>query len=142
MKEIDIQPLNRALAALKRSIIVSQKYAADTKSSDDLKETLQAGVIQHFEFTYELSFKLLKRQLENESPTPSAIDGFSFQELIREGAEKGYIDNPKKWLEYRHQRNLTSHVYREDYAKSVYQSATKFYEDANDLFLKLKTKNS
>src|SRR3990167_9852888 len=123
MKKIDLQPLNHALAALKRSITVSQKYIADAKSSDDLKETLQAGVIQHFEFTYELSFKLLRRQLEKESSTPTLVDSFSFQELIREGAEKSYIKDAKKWLEYRHQRNLTSHVYREDYAKSVYKSA-------------------
>ncbi|OGT49043.1 MAG: hypothetical protein A3E82_01335 [Gammaproteobacteria bacterium RIFCSPHIGHO2_12_FULL_38_11] len=141
MKTIDTTPLKRALDALKRSIAISIQYLRDEKASPDLKETLQAGVIQHFEFSYELSFKLLKRQLEHESSTPTLVDSFSFQELIREGAEKSYIKDAKKWLEYRHQRNLTSHVYREDYAKSVYKSAIEFYDDGYDLLTKLQARN-
>ena len=141
MKKIDLNPLNRAIDALSRSIAVSKQYAHDSKASNDLKETLQAGVIQHFEFSYELSFKMLKRQLEHESATPATVDSMSFQDLIREGAEKQYIQDPKKWLAYRHQHNLTSHTYREDYAKSVYQTATEFYNDALDLLKKLEAKN-
>lgn len=142
MQKIDIAPLKRALDALRRSIAVSEKYLQDNQASSDLKETLRAGVIQHFEFSYELSFKTLKRQLEYTSATPAQIDSLSFQELIREGAEKGYISAPKKWLEYRHQRNLTSHTYREDYAKSVYESALTFYDDASELLSKLEDKTA
>lgn len=141
MTKINIKSLENALISLQKSIIVSKQYLADKNASIDLKETLQAGVIQHFEFSYELSFTILKRQLEQEAVIPAAIDSMSFQELIREGAEKGYIQDPKKWLVYRHQRNLTSHTYRADYAKSVYESAVNFYQDAHALFLKLQEKN-
>ncbi|MCX7120511.1 MAG: HI0074 family nucleotidyltransferase substrate-binding subunit [Gammaproteobacteria bacterium] len=141
MTKINTQALENALDSLQRSIVISKQYLLDPKASIDLKETLQAGVIQNFEFSYELSFKTLKRQLEKESATPSLIDGMSFQELIREGAEKTYIQDPKKWLVYRHQRNLTSQTYRADYAKSVYQSATEFYDDAHNLLIRIQEKN-
>ena len=48
---------------------------------------------------------MLKRQLQQEAPTPAAVDQMSFQELIREGAERRYVANPEAWLEYRNARS-------------------------------------
>ena len=59
------------------------KACAHTKD-----EFLRDAVIQRFEFTYELSHKMLKRFLESTSPSPANIDEMAFQDLIRTGNEQ------------------------------------------------------
>src|SRR4051794_32465451 len=66
------------------------------------------GCIQRFEYTYELSVKMLKRQLEIEAVVPTDIDEMSFKDCIRLGAEKGIIQNPIDWFNFRDMRNITS----------------------------------
>ena len=142
LKKLDLVPFEKALNAFERSIGVSKQYLSDKNSAADLKEALQAGVIQHFEFCYELCWKMLKRQLERDVPTPESIDGLSYPELIREGAERGLIDQVDKWLHYRRQRNITSHTYHQDKAVSVYNTALEFYVDARALFNSINTRNT
>ncbi len=139
---INTTAFEKALNAFKRSINVAKTYLTDQRSSIDLKETIKAGVIQHFEFCYELCWKMLKRQLELESITPTSIDALSYPELVREGIEKQLISDAKKWLSYRHQRNITSHTYNQDKAESVYLTALEFYNDAEALLTLLKIKNA
>ena len=142
MNKLDTSSLEKALDSLRRSIDISKKYLLDPSTPADLRQTLQAGVIQHFEFCYELSWKMLKRQIEKESPVSSAVDAFSFQELIRDGAERQLIIHAENWLIYRHQRNITSHTYQEEKAESVYQTAIEFYPDAVELLKAIKARNS
>ena len=85
---------------------------------------------------------MLKRQIEQEFPTPSDVDRLSFRDLLREGAERGMIADVEKWMDYREQRNITSHTYDEDKAKSVYESALSFYDDAKALLSELERRNS
>jgi nucleotidyltransferase substrate binding protein (TIGR01987 family) len=139
---LDLSSLENALGALHRSIQVTLSYLAKKDSSADLKETLQAGVIQHFEFCYELSWKMLKRQLEQDLPASTFVDGMSYAELIREGAERGLIHHPERWLVYRRQRNLTSHTYEVKTANSVYKTAVAFYDDAMSLLEALNERNT
>jgi len=139
---LNITSFEKALDSFKRSINVSMPYLSDINTPVDLRETLQAGVIQNFEFCYELSWNMIKRQLEITSITPSSIDALSYPELIREAVEKQLIVDAKKWLLYRHQRNLTSHTYNQDKAASVYDTALEFFNDADNLLTILKIKNS
>lgn len=130
---LDYSALKKALASLERAI------ARATKASGD--DELRDAVIQRFEYSYELCWKMLKRRLEQESPTPSNIDHLSFRELLREGAERGFVDDVEKWIVYREFRNLTSHVYDEEKAQKVYEEALKFFTDAKALLAKLEKKN-
>jgi nucleotidyltransferase substrate binding protein (TIGR01987 family) len=132
--------LELALSSLKRSIDVSLPLLADKSISAAHKETLRAGVIQNFEFCYELCWKTLKRKLQLSSSDIARIDTLSYQDLIREGAQKGWIKNADKWLQYRHERNLTSHTYHVETADRVFKSAVTFYDDALALLQKLKEK--
>lgn len=54
-KPIDLQPLSLACAQLREAIAVWQ----DQPDNSILKKHLRAGVIQAFEYTYELSVKML-----------------------------------------------------------------------------------
>jgi len=75
---------------------------------------MQAGLIQMFEFTFELSWKVLKDFLEEE--------GFSVQSpksTIRQAFQSGYISSVDDWLQALADRNLTVHTYDDSTAVSV-----------------------
>jgi len=75
--------------------------------------------IQRFEYTYELSIKLLKRCVKEES-IMSDPEQFYFRDLIRVGAEMGLIQEVNTWFAFREARNKTSYVYNEISAKEVF----------------------
>ncbi len=130
---LDLSSFQKALASLDRAAVRAQAAAGD--------EELRDAVIQRFEYTYELAWKMHKRHLEQVVPDPARIDGLSFRELIREGAERGIIANAEPWFEYRHQRNLTSHAYNSTAAQLVYQTALGFRDAARALFAELERRN-
>ena len=59
---LDFSSLATAIGQLENSIAFAESDMA--QSNDDLFEQLRNSVIQCFEFTYELSWKMLKRYLE------------------------------------------------------------------------------
>ena len=130
---LDLSSLENALNSLKRAI--------DRSLIEPLDEEVRDSVIQRFEYTYELSWKMLKRQLEIDSQTPANIDAMGFKEMTREAAERGLMNNPEAWFEYRRQRNITSHTYDETKAHNVYETALAFFPDAFNLLQNLKQRN-
>ena len=52
---------------------------------------------------------------------------------VDEAAERGLLADVEAWMEYRRQQNITAHTYDEAKAKSVYQTALKFFPDAQAL---------
>ena len=131
---LDLTSLEKALKSLERAIKRSQGVPDDDEVRD--------SVIQRFEYTYELSWKMLKRQLEIDSQTPASIDAMGFKEMIREAAERSLINNPEAWFEYRRQRNIISHAYDENKAVIVYKTALIFLQDVKVLLQNLKQRNS
>lgn len=74
----------------------------------------QAGAIQAFEFTYELSWKTMKRILEKRG-----VEAQSPRETFREAARNRLIQNPEQWFIFLEKRNLTSHTYKEENAQAI-----------------------
>lgn len=105
-------------------------------------EELRDGAIQRFEYTYELAWKSLKRILELDAASPDSIDILSFRDLIRLGAERGFIEEPSEWFEFREERNISSHTYDEAKAAEVYASALRFRPVARRLLEKLEERIS
>lgn len=130
---LDLAPLEKALDSLGRGIARAQSAPAD--------EELRDAVIQRFEFTYELCWKMLKRQIEQEVATPAEVDRLGYKDLMRVGAERGLIADPEVWFRYREQRNLTSHTYDEKTARQVYRTALGFADDARRLLNALRARN-
>ena len=56
-------------------------------------------------------------------PNPQIIDELEFKDLIREGAQRGYIKTPELWFEFRRLRNISSHAYDKAKAEKVYLKA-------------------
>lgn len=123
--ELSIEPLEKAIAALE---VALERYAAEP---DDL---IRDACIQRFEFTYELSHKMLKRFLEATSANPDEFDGLSFQDLIRTGTERGLLlGDWTVWRSYRSARGATSHTYDAEKAAQVFAVIPAFLEEARYL---------
>jgi nucleotidyltransferase substrate binding protein (TIGR01987 family) len=76
------------------------------------------GVIQRFEFTFELSWKLMKAYLEYEG-----IEEFdSPRSTIKVAFKFGLISNGDEWISMMLDRNKTSHVYDEKLALEIYNN--------------------
>ena len=101
-------------------------------------ELLRDGVIQRFEYTYELSWKMLKRYLEATLPNPEEVDGMTFQALIRTGSEQGLLLTCwDRWVDYRKARGTTSHVYDGEKAREVFAIVPAFLQEARFLLGRL-----
>lgn len=123
---IDISPLAKAIIRLQEGI---ERYQADTSDTQ-----IRDGLIQRFEFTYELSHKMLKRYLESASATPGEFDSADFQYLIRSANEYGLLlGDWSAWKAYRDMRAKTSHTYDEDVALVVVAGIPAFLAEARHL---------
>ncbi len=138
---LDHSSLKSALTSLSDGIAV----VSDTKwfyvQTDAVQNTLIAGVIQNFEFVYEISIKMLRRRLELDAASPTEIDQDNFRDLLRTAAERGLITNVEAWFEYRKMRNTTAHTYDHDRAQKVYQGTMAFVADATELLKNLESRN-
>ena len=104
---------------------------------------LRAAVIHAFEFTYELSWKMLKRYFAMTYPNPQEIQEMSFPQLIRTGCEHGLLLSEwEAWKNYREERGATSHTYNEDKANEVINHIPAFLQDAKYLFAQLKARTT
>lgn len=105
-------------------------------------DQIRDGLVQRFEFTYEISHKMLKRYLENASANPEEIDQLDFQSLIRTGSEQGLLKGDwPAWRIYRDQRAKSSHTYDQQIALQVVSIIPKFLEEAKFLLSELKQRN-
>lgn len=132
-EKLDLSSLEKALASLERAVLRSKDSPED--------EEIRDAVIQRFEYTYELSWKMIKREIEKNAASPDEIDKISFKDLFRGAAEKGIITDPEHWFNYREMRNITSHTYDLSKAQEVYAAALVFVNDAKNLFEELKLRN-
>jgi len=138
-QKLDFSALIKANNSFAQSLDVWHRYQG--KSNDDaLLKTLQAGVIQHFEFTYELCWKFLKRWLERNLGR-SEVEGISRRELFRLAHESRFIDDVKLWMRFHAARNQTSHTYEQKTANDVLKVASEFLPQAQDLLQRLLAHN-
>jgi nucleotidyltransferase substrate binding protein (TIGR01987 family) len=130
---LDLTSVYKALASLARAVVRSRNAPED--------EELRDAVIQRFDFTFELAWKTLKRQLEQEVAEPASVDRLAFLDLLREAAERGLLEDVEAWMEYRRQRNITAHTYDEAKAKSVHETALRFLPNAQALVERIDRRN-
>ena len=100
------------------SAISVYRCVADASSREEVRAVIGAGVIQNFEFTYELCWKFMKRWI-NINADPTAADGVARRQLFRLAAQNRLIDDVDKWMEFQAARNQTHHIYNQDVADEV-----------------------
>jgi nucleotidyltransferase substrate binding protein (TIGR01987 family) len=97
-------------------------------------EQLRDGLIQRFEFTYELSHKTLRRFLREQSASPDEVARLPFSDLIRIASEHGLVQAGwPGWRRFRDMRARTSHVYDAAAAMVVVAAIPEFLEEVGYL---------
>ena len=138
---LDFSPLGNAVAQLDKSLAYVHSPAALADPS--LREQLRNSVIQCFEFTYELSWKMLKRYLEETEANPAEIDIGTFQNLIRLGNERALLRSDwYQWKTYRQARTESSHTYDAAKAEAVFAVAPDFLAEARALLDELSRRSA
>ncbi|GBU10239.1 hypothetical protein AwWohl_13770 [Gammaproteobacteria bacterium] len=138
---LNLEALQNVISSLEDALTVVGNSSWFNAQNSAVQNTLIAGVIQNFEFVYEISIKMIKRQLNLESASPSEVDETDFRNILRMAAEKGLIANVEAWFTYRKMRNMTSHTYDHAKAQQVYQGTLAFISDARNLLKKLEERN-
>ena len=117
------------VAAVKRLDEGLERYQRDTSD-----EQIRDGLIQRFEFAYDLAHKMLRRQLESVSANPDQVDRLRFADLIRSVIEQGLISSDwSAWRVWREMRSTTSHTYDDAKALQVVEGIPGFLAEAQDL---------
>ena len=112
----------KALAQLKKFI-----------NEGELSELEQQGLIQSFEYVYELGWNVLKDFLENRGQT----NIFGSRDAISKAFQLGLIEDGEGWMKMYKSRIKTSHTYNEETANEVVKDIlSNFY----DLFINLEKK--
>ena len=87
MKKLDLTSLEKALTSLQKAI---ERYGREPEDKE-----VRDSVIQRFEYSHELCWKMLSKELQQRTPSPSQTPSLVFKSLIREGSRFGLIDDPE-----------------------------------------------
>ncbi|MGJ7045997.1 nucleotidyltransferase substrate binding protein [Thermoanaerobacterium thermosulfurigenes] len=92
---------------------------------DEEDELQRDGIIQRYEFTFELAWKTLKEVFEDEG----LVGLNSPKTVLREAYSSGLIDDEKIWLDMLVDRNATSHIYSQSNAIEICKRIKEIYID-------------
>jgi len=98
-----------------------------------LNELEKQGLIQSFEYTYELAWNTLKDYFEAQGET----NMHGSRDVFRLAFKRGLIENGETWMDMIKSRILTSHTYNEDVAEIIAADIVNRYFSE---FVTLKTK--
>lgn len=99
------------------------KRLEDSLKRDEFDELVLDAVIQRFEFTYELSWKLIKSYLSYNG----IADVRTPREAFKEAFAAGIIKEGDVWIDMLDDRNLTSHTYDEVEAREIFEKIKNKY---------------
>ena len=106
----------RALGQLEKAVELSRQRP--------LSELEDQGMIQAFEFTHELAWNVLKDFLEDKQGIHNL---YGSKDSTREAFKRGLIENGEVWMDMINSRNLTTHTYNRDVARSIVQAIVNNY---------------
>lgn len=126
---LELDSFEKAIASL------AEALKAYREQPNDL---IRDACIQRFEYTYEISHKMLKRYLEMTEASADTIDGKTFPGLIRTSFEKGLLLHSwDVWSNYKDARNATAHTYNAEKAREVFKSIPGFLDEAQYILKEL-----
>ena len=89
---------------------------SDSAKKKDYSPLEKAGMVQFFEFTFELSWKLMKDYMEAQG-----IDTKFPRQVIKEAFDKHIVTAGDIWMDMLDKRNLMAHTYDETKADLAVQ---------------------
>lgn len=92
-------------------------------------------VVKRFEFTYEISWKTIKRYMDF-----IGIDCQNPRSCFKEALVQGLITDETVWLDMIERRNLSSHIYDQDEIKEILQRLNDYVKAFEELKGHIETK--
>jgi len=126
---LDLTQLKKAQFAFDEALEYALSLEADKNAYPFL--AARGNLIQSFEFTFEISWKMMKRYIDNSLGSKGEKIN-THKDLYRLAGQRGLINEFYPWLDYRDARNKTSHSYNEEIAEEVYRVAKNFKTDLAD----------
>jgi len=126
-----MQRLDNYGKALARLRVAVKIVSARIYNNEDVDGLLREGLIQRFEYTQELAWKVMKDFAEYQGYT--GIRGS--RDAFRKALEMGRISD-RRWMDTIEDRNLTSHNYDEDAAEEICETIVNVYYPLFDSFEK------
>ena len=120
-KPVDIRWLQRysnyckALTQLENAVTL-----ADTRPLTDLEKQ---GLVQAFEYTYELAWNTIKDFYENQGETNIQDSRDAFRLAFR----RGLIEDGETWMQMIKDRSQTSHTYNESTVQNIVTDVLQLY---------------
>jgi nucleotidyltransferase substrate binding protein (TIGR01987 family) len=137
---LDLSSLDGAVHSLETAVAKSRDRDLMERLDEETRDVVRAGVIQNFEFTFELCWKFIQRWIRI-NRTPEDAEPRTRKDLFRMAARYELIEDPSSWFGYAEARNITSHTYDRKKAASVYRVAVRFVKDARFLLEQLRQAN-
>ena len=137
---LHLDNLRDSIEALDELLTASEDEARMGRLSEIERIGIRAGVVKHFEITYELSWKLMARWL-NTNVASDTADGVTRRQLYRLSAANKLISDVDRWMQHHDARNTTSHIYDREKAQQVYEAVKVFTQDAPQLLKALEARN-
>ena len=106
-----------------KKALQTMKSAVDLASGRELSDLEKQGLIQGFEFTFELAWNVMKDYLEEQGIT--GIIGS--KNAVRQAFNKGLVNDGQIWMEMIESRNISSHSYDEEIAEKLQQKIIDIY---------------
>jgi nucleotidyltransferase substrate binding protein (TIGR01987 family) len=106
-----------------KKALTSMKAAVELADERELTELEKQGMIQCFEFTFELAWNVIKDYLEEQGIT--GIIGS--KNAVRHAFNKDIIEDGDVWMDMINDRNTASHVYDEETAQALYKAIKNIY---------------
>ncbi|WP_420151878.1 nucleotidyltransferase substrate binding protein [Spirosoma sp.] len=97
--------------------------AVTSAKEENLSELEKEGLVQRFEYTYELAWKTLQDLLRYKGYTDIAGPNI----VLTQAFSDGYIDDDTGWRGLKKSRELASHTYNQETADEIVESITQTY---------------
>jgi len=117
-----IQRFNNYRRALKKFNQAVDIISNKLEWGEEIDDLLEEGLIQRFEYTHELAWKVMKDYAQYQGYTN--IQGS--RDAFRKAFEMGIIEN-EAWMESINDRNLTSHNYDDETVAEILESIIDTY---------------
>jgi nucleotidyltransferase substrate binding protein (TIGR01987 family) len=119
---------SKAMDKLQESVEYIQSSHLNEKADESeklavLDEMVKEGLIQRFEYTHELAWKVMKDFAEYQGVTN--ISGS--RDAIREALQMNLIHSGEVWMDMMLSRNKSSHTYNEATANEIYSKILSEY---------------
>jgi len=137
---LDLTALQKGCFSLEEAVAIACDKDFINGLSHSQQKLIIAGVFKNFEFTYELSWKFIRRWL-SENLGSIQVDGVTRRELFRLAAEHQLIDDVDEWMYYHAARNQTLHIYDEKIAQEIFETSKQFTHLATRLLKTLQMRN-